>query len=127
MLHGVFLRAGFHVLRSSAVHLSILFSIIRIVQPGSFLRQFAYFSVAYFVVCWSILVSAKVWQCASNATWVHQPFSPGCAVTSPILIFETTCERVPVIFLRIIYLPHNSGLYISRDTRGAPFAHALES
>lgn len=73
-----------------ATHLSILFSITRIIR-GTRLGRFTYFYAGCCGIFWAIIVSGKIWQCASNPSWHHYN-PPACLVKPQLLIFEFTCE-----------------------------------
>ncbi|KAH0835745.1 hypothetical protein J3R83DRAFT_9570 [Lanmaoa asiatica] len=74
-----------------ATHLSILFSIARIVHDTR-LGKFTYFCAVCCGIFWTIIVTGKIWQCASDSSWHHYT-PPACVVKPQILIFEFTCEH----------------------------------
>ena len=83
----MFLRCVFRLTR-----MSVLFSIIRIVQNPRLLK-FAYACVVFYVTCWVILIIEKVVQCASDPSWHHDLVMSGkpfCMVKAQISIFEFT-------------------------------------
>ncbi|KAG8215899.1 hypothetical protein J3R82DRAFT_7869, partial [Butyriboletus roseoflavus] len=86
--------------------MSILFSIIRIIHEGTCLK-FTHACVAFFAVCWVILIAERVWQCASNPSWHQQAVSSGgtyCNATSQMSIFDFVSECVAVLLLVVLPL-----------------------
>ncbi|KAF9220657.1 hypothetical protein BS17DRAFT_713929, partial [Gyrodon lividus] len=86
----------------SAVRMSILYSITRLVDASTRLRKFTYVCAAFFATCWIILIVEKVWQCVSDPSWHHVPVSSGkpfCEVKPQIFIFQFTTDCVAVSIL----------------------------
>lgn len=86
-----FLRSAFRLVR-----MSVLFSIIRIAHGSPRLLKFTYTCVAFFAVCWAILVTMKIVQCASDPSWQHRIPESGksfCLVKVQFSVFKFTSKR----------------------------------
>jgi len=102
------------------VHMSVLFSIIRIVH-GSCLLKFTYACVAFFAACWVILIVEKIVQCASDPSWHHlvvMSGKPFCLVEVEISIFSRSQPIVSQSRSSLCFLCACSGRSIYLDVRG---------
>ncbi|KIJ05475.1 hypothetical protein PAXINDRAFT_29448, partial [Paxillus involutus ATCC 200175] len=91
----------------TAVRMSVLFSITRVIPESSRLRKFTHACAAFFAVCWVILIIEKILQCASDPSWHHVPISSGkpfCQVKPKISIFQFTTDCVAVLILVVLPL-----------------------
>ncbi|KAF9220658.1 hypothetical protein BS17DRAFT_759335 [Gyrodon lividus] len=90
-----------------AVRMSILYSIIRIVDTRTRLRKFTHVCTAFFAACWVILIAAKIWHCTSDRSWHHVSMSyrkPFCSADPSISVFKFATDCIAISILVVLPL-----------------------
>ncbi|KIJ63580.1 hypothetical protein HYDPIDRAFT_92075, partial [Hydnomerulius pinastri MD-312] len=92
----------------TAVRMSILLSITRVVQRTPFLRKVTYACAAFFAACWIILMVEKVWWCASSSKdWqrvVASNSKPFCQIQNMTSVFQFSTDAASVTILVVLPL-----------------------
>ncbi|KAI9452677.1 hypothetical protein HD554DRAFT_2032436, partial [Boletus coccyginus] len=78
-----------------SVRMCLLYSIIRVVFPFTFLRNLMRAIGALFVIAWAVFISLKVWWCESDFVAAHG--RPVCFVPASIAIFEVSGDYAHIL------------------------------
>ena len=71
--------------------MSLLYSIIRVILPSTFIRNLARAIGVLFVTVWAVIIFLKIWWCVALST---------CHISGSVAIFEVAgkCTKVFIFF-----------------------------
>lgn len=96
--------------------MSLLYSAIRIIPPGMFLRKIAYASAVLFGCMWAGLLAQKVYVCAHNRAW-ERSRTPQCHLGDAVGIIELVTDFISDAILVAIPLRLLWGVNMPRHMR----------